>query len=61
MIDLTATLAKALEEVVQRVQRSLVVLHNGHQGVGAGIIWRSDGVIVTTSMSSPTEAPVPLC
>ena len=46
MIDLTATLAKALEEVVQRVQRSLVVLHNGHQGVGAGIIWRSDGVIV---------------
>jgi len=47
MIDLSASLAKALEEVVQRVQRSLVVLHNGRQGIGAGIIWRSDGVIVT--------------
>ncbi len=39
MIELTASLADATSEVVRRVQRSLVVLHNGHIGVGAGIIW----------------------
>jgi serine protease Do len=39
MIELTTSLADATSEVVHRVQRSLVVLHNGHHGVGAGIIW----------------------
>ena len=39
MIELTTSLAEATSEVVRRVQRSLVVLHNGHHGVGAGIIW----------------------
>jgi serine protease Do len=39
MIELTTSLAEATSETVRRVQRSLVVLHNGHYGVGAGIIW----------------------
>jgi serine protease Do len=39
MIELTTSLAEATSDVVRRVQRSLVVLHNGRQGVGAGIIW----------------------
>jgi len=42
MIELTTSLAEATAEVVRRVQRSLVVLHNGHHGVGAGIIWGSN-------------------
>src|SRR5512135_2021251 len=36
-------LAEATAEVVRRVQRSLVVLHNGHHGVGGGIVWKSNG------------------
>jgi len=33
-------IADALSEVNQRVQRSLVVVHNGRQGAGAGVVWR---------------------
>lgn len=40
-------IADALAEVSQRVQRSLVVVHNGRQGAGAGVIWRQGGYIVT--------------
>jgi len=32
-------LAEAAGELVRQVQRSLVVLHNGRHGIGAGIIW----------------------
>ncbi len=56
MIELTTSLAEATSEVVRRVQRSLVVLHNGHHGVGAGIIWgnhpgnkRSDRSLILTN------------
>jgi len=42
MIELTTSLAEATSNVVRRVQRSLVVLHNGRQGVGAGIIWSNN-------------------
>ena len=47
MIDLATSLTSAIAEIVERVQRSLVVLHNGQNGVGAGIIWSRDGLIVT--------------
>lgn len=40
--SLSEALAISAAEVVKRVQRSLVVLHNGRHGVGAGMIWRSD-------------------
>ena len=56
MIELTTSLAEASSDVVRRVQRSLVVLHNGHHGVGAGIIWgasnhsrRSDRTLILTN------------
>jgi serine protease Do len=52
MIELTTSLAEATSEVVRRVQRSLVVLHNGHHGIGAGIIWgnqRSDSSLILTN------------
>jgi len=47
MIDFSISLAEAMADVVQRVQRSLVVLHNGQQGVGGGIIWSRDGLVMT--------------
>jgi serine protease Do len=42
-------IAGALAEVSQRVQRSLVVVHNGHYGAGAGVVWRQGGYIVTNN------------
>jgi serine protease Do len=45
--DLSKTISEALEAVFQRVQRSLVVIHNGRYGAGAGIVWRASGIIIT--------------
>jgi len=47
MIDLSTSLADALSEVVYRINRSLVVLHNGKHGIGAGIIWSREGLVLT--------------
>jgi serine protease Do len=44
---LSQSLTDDLARVNQRVQRSVVVVHNGRMGAGAGVIWRSDGYIVT--------------
>lgn len=35
--------------MMERVRRSLVQVHNGHFGAGAGIIWREDGVVLTNN------------
>jgi len=39
--------ADEMSALVKRVQRSLVVVRVGKHGVGAGVIWRRDGLIVT--------------
>lgn len=46
-LGLSTALTDALSGVVQRVQRSLVVVRTGRFGVGAGIVWRQDGLILT--------------
>lgn len=45
--ELSSNLAAALSAVAEHVQRSLVVVHNGRFGAGAGVVWRRDGYIVT--------------
>jgi len=40
-------LSDSMAELVEHVGGSLVVLHNGHRGAGAGIIWEEDGIILT--------------
>ena len=47
MIDLSTFLADALSDIVYRIHRSLVVLHNGKHGIGAGIIWSREGLVLT--------------
>jgi serine protease Do len=47
VLELSSNVADALSDVVQRVQRSLVVVHNGRYGAGAGVVWRTGGYIVT--------------
>ena len=46
-MDLSATITQAFEEVIGGVRRSLVVVQNGHQGAGAGVVWQAGGLIVT--------------
>jgi serine protease Do len=43
----TAVLDDSMAEVARRVQRSLVVVHNGRRGAGAGVVWREGGYIIT--------------
>lgn len=47
ILELTASYANSLAEIAQRVQRSLVVVHNGRHGAGAGIVWKPGGYIIT--------------
>ncbi len=47
--DLSDSLSDALSEVNQRVQRSLVIVRNGHRGAGAGVVWRPGGYIITNN------------
>lgn len=46
-ILLTDSLNAAVAGAAQRALRSLVVVHNGRRGAGAGIVWREGGLIVT--------------
>lgn len=46
-LSFPAALDEAMAQVALRVQRSLVVVHNGRRGAGAGVVWRSDGYIIT--------------
>lgn len=48
-LQLSTNIATALSAVAQRVQRSLVVVHNGRYGAGAGVVWRLGGYIVTNN------------
>lgn len=44
---LSQSINHELDNLNQRAQRSVVVVHNGRKGAGAGVIWRNDGHIVT--------------
>ena len=65
----SSVLDEAMAEVARRVQRSLVVVHNGRRGAGAGVVWRAGGYIITNyhviahgkpavSLSDSSEHPV---
>lgn len=46
-MDLSTILAESLASLVREVQRSLVVVHNGRMGAGAGVVWRPGGLVIT--------------
>jgi serine protease Do len=46
-MEFSDSLADAFSAVVQRVWRSLVVVHNGRHGAGAGVVWKPGGFVVT--------------
>jgi serine protease Do len=49
MNNLIQQLNNEMSSAVEDVRRSLVEIHNGHGGAGAGTIWRSDGLIITNA------------
>ncbi|MBP1702129.1 MAG: peptidase and chymotrypsin/Hap [Chloroflexi bacterium] len=48
-MDLRSALTKSMADVVAHAGRSLVVVQDGHHGVGAGVIWQRDGLVVTNN------------
>ncbi len=48
-VQLTAALTGALEELVDLVQPSLVVVQSRRMGAGAGVIWDREGLILTNA------------
>ncbi len=49
MNDLIRELNDEISGTVEKVRRSLVEIHNGHGGAGAGVVVRGDGLIVTNA------------
>src|SRR5512139_745974 len=49
MNNLLNQLNAELSEVVDRAERSLVQITNGHRGAGAGTIWHADGLVITNA------------
>ena len=49
MAAIASALDREIEELTERVRRSLVRIQNGHGGAGAGAIWHPDGLILTNA------------
>ena len=49
MSGLLQQLNAEMSDVLENVRNSLVEIHNGRRGIGAGIVWSSDGVIITNA------------
>jgi S1-C subfamily serine protease len=48
-MDLNGTFTQSLDELVQRVMPSLVVVHGRRWSSGAGVVWSADGLILTNN------------
>lgn len=49
-------LTNAFSDLIARVRQSLVMVQNGHQGAGAGVVW-GEGLILTNNHVAVQESP----
>jgi serine protease Do len=49
MTAIAPSLDREIEDLAERVRKSLVRIQNGHGGAGAGAIWHPDGLILTNA------------
>jgi len=49
MSGIASALDREVEDLAEKVRRSLVQIRNGHGGAGAGAIWHPDGLILTNA------------
>lgn len=56
-LDFQQDLTAEMNALCQRALESLVIVHNGRYGAGAGLIWRKDGWIVTNYHVVRKSAP----
>lgn len=54
-LEFSNDLASALSDLVQRVQRSMVLIQNGRSGAGGGVIWERNGIVLTNNHVVPRE------
>lgn len=46
---LSNAISQAMAALSRRVQHSLAAIDNGYRGIGAGVVWRSGGIVVTNN------------
>lgn len=56
-LDFQQSLTAEMNALCQRALESLVIVHNGRHGAGAGLIWSRDGSIVTNYHVVRKSAP----
>src|SRR5690348_13112957 len=57
-MDFNGTFTQVIDDLVQRVLPSLVIVRGHRFGAGAGIIWGADGLILTNNHVVGRHTPV---